>query len=200
MKQQLYTLDYKQSRFQFPNFTKNAKSDTDTVCFFNCDFSAVQNINLSGFKSVVFIGYDTIFRPQSKIQITDCDKIKFKQVIFESNQSTHITGAKSVMFDTIDFGSELKLQTQNCDYICCSNSTLNFDTSNMHAKEFRALRSEIARIKTLDLTGITKEVDILVSINPTDLKEIILRPGISSSITFKGNHILESSIIRFQER
>jgi hypothetical protein len=193
-------MKYQKYTFRYPNFTKLIKNNTDEAIFFNCDFSAVQNINLSGFKSVIFIGYDTIFRPQSKIQITDCDKIKFKQIIFESNQSTHITGAKSVMFDTVDFGSELKLQTQNCDYICCSNSTLNFDTSNMHAKEFRALRSEIARIKTLDLTGITEEVDILVSINPTDLKEIILRPGISSSITFKENHILESSIIRFQER
>lgn len=184
MKQQLYTLDYKQSRFQFPNFTKNAKSDTDTVRFFNCDFSAVQNINLSGFKSVIFIGYDTIFRPQSKIEITNCKSIRFEKVTFQNEQSTlNITSAEFVTFDNVHSTYQMKLKTHKCGTVTYNDSELNFDTSNMHTRKFEICASQIARIKTLDLTGITEELQIRCS-NVFDLKEMNIKKGLKKYIDY----------------
>jgi len=170
-------MKYQKYTFRYPNFTRLIKNNTDEAIFFDCDFSAVQNINLSGFKSVVFIGYNTIFRPQSKIEITNCKSIRFEKVTFQNEQSTlNITSAEFVTFDDVHSTYQMKLKTHKCGTVAYNGSELNFDTSNMHTKKFEICASQIARIKTLDLTGITEEF-LLHTSNVFGLKEMIINKG-----------------------
>ena len=192
---------YKKYTFQFPNFTKAAKSDADDATFFDCDFSAVQNINLSGFKSVVFSGWNTVLRPSSIIQITNCKSVRFENTPFQNEQSTlNITDAEFITFDRVTGTYKMKLQTQKCGEITYHESTLNFDTSNVHAKRFKIAGSQITQIKTLDFTGVTEEFQLNAS-NVFDLQEMILRPRVAMYIDslYDAKKILQP-ITHFRER
>lgn len=186
-------MKYSKNTFIYPNFVKKVKNNTDSATFFDCDFSAVQTIDLSGFEFVVFSGWNTVLRPSSKIEITNCKSVLFENVPFQEELSTlNITDAGSITFDGVTSTYKMKLQTQNCGAITYRESTLNFDTSNVHAKRFEISRSQIARINTLDFTGITEQFQLNNS-NVFDLKEMIINKNVKRYIssTYDAKQILD---------
>ena len=191
--------DYKNYTFKYPKLTLNAATSSDICKFYNCNLRAVTDMKLSGFKEVSFAGYTAVLNPLAKIEISNCNIVKFENTDFmHSRVQLIIKNAHIIFFECVDYTDNLDLQIQNSGTIRYDNSVLRFDTSKIQAKEFHFSGAQLD-FPTMNLTGVSK-----LTVNGTNIfnvQDVILKRGtdVFISCCYGGEEKLKQAI-RYQGR
>lgn len=191
--------DYKNYTFKYPKLTLNAAASSDICNFYNCNLRAVTDIKLSGFKEVSFAGYTAALNPLAKIEISNCNTVKFENTDFmHSRVQLIIKNAHIIIFERVDYTDNLDLQIQNSGTIRYGNSMLRFDTSKIQAKEFYFSGAQLD-FPTMNLTGVSKLT--VINTNIFNVQDVILKRGtdVFISCCYGGEEKLKQAI-RYQGR